>query len=311
MRILVTGGAGFIGSHVAEALLTRGDEVAVLDDFSTGRRQQVPRGAELWEMDLRDDALAGRLRQFAPRAVVHLAAQVSVRNAAERPVVDGDINVMGTLRLLQAAHEAQTEVFVLASTGGAIYGDGVRLPTPENEVTRPMSPYGVSKLCAEHYLDYYGRSSAMRTVALRYANVYGPRQDPHGEAGVVAIFAQRMLRGQEVIINGDGRQTRDYVFVEDVVRANLLALDCAEASGAFNIGTSRATDVNALAESIRKLTKCPSAPRHGPQKAGEQRQSVLDVSRAERVLGFRAQVDLDTGLGRTIEALRESTEGRS
>lgn len=301
MKIVVTGGAGFIGSHLVDALVAREHEVLVLDNLSTGHAEQVSPQARLEEHDLRHHDTSAVLKAFAPQAVVHQAAQVSVRLAVDDPVADAESNVLGTVRLLQAAAAAGVQSFLLASTGGAIYGEQDVFPAPESHPQRPTSPYGVSKKCAEAYLDYFGALGTMRTVALRYGNVYGPRQDPHGEAGVVAIFSSLMLQGQVPTINGDGLQTRDYVFVEDVVRANLAALEHQEARGAYNVGTGVETSVVTLAQELARHTGFAGKPVHGPAKQGEQRRSVLDVSRAGRELSWKPEVSLAEGLRRTAE----------
>ena len=246
MRVLVTGGAGFIGSQVADALVERGDEVHVLDDLSTGERRNLNPRAVFHELDVRSPEAAAAVRELRPDAISHHAAQMSVSRSVREPLFDAGVNVVGGLNLLEAAREAGSR-FVFASTGGALYGDGEVLPTPETQPAWPVSPYGVSKLSFEHYLHSYRAQHGTSYAALRYANVYGPRQNPHGEAGVVAIFCRALLEGRTPRINGDGRNTRDYVYVGDVVAANLLAVDSAEI-GHLNIGTGRQTDVNALYE---------------------------------------------------------------
>jgi UDP-glucose 4-epimerase len=301
MRIIVTGGAGFIGSHLTDALVAKNHEVLVIDDLSRGNRAYVSRGAELLVADVRSEAVDAAIRKFKADAVYHEAAQIDVRVSVADPLRDADINVLGTARVAKAALESGVSTFIFASTGGAIYGEQDVFPAPESHPTRPESPYGVSKLCAEHYLDYFGRTAGMRTVFLRYANVYGPRQDPHGEAGVVAIFSGRMLDGQAVTIFGDGKQTRDYVYVGDVVRANLLALENVEARGAYNIGTGRETDVNALAHAVARQVHASDQFAYGPARAGEQKRSALDAVRARRELGFIPEFDLDRGLEHTVE----------
>lgn len=299
MKIVVTGGAGFIGSHLSEALLARGHQVLILDNLASGHRHNVPDRAELAEVDILSDAADEALRRFAPEAVFHLAAQMDVRKSVADPVFDAQTNVLGTVKLLAAAVASGCKAFVFASTGGAIYGDHDTVPTPEGAAPRSESPYGISKLCGEHYIDYFARSSELRGVALRFGNVYGPRQDPHGEAGVVAIFSERMLAGQTPTIFGDGRQTRDYVYVGDVVRANLAALE-STASGAFNIGTAIETDVNELAKIVAKHANFADAIPHSPGRPGEQKVSCLDIGKAQAELGWSPETTLEDGLKATV-----------
>lgn len=291
MRAVVTGGAGFVGSHVAEALLARGDEVTVIDDLSTGKRENVPAGATLVEHDVRQPF------EVDADVVFHLAAQADVRVSVADPGFDAEVNVLGTVRVLEAARLAGAQV-VFASTGGAIYGECER-PAREDDERRPLSPYGVSKLAGEEYLAGYNRLHGTRHVALRYGNVYGPRQDPHGEAGVVAIFFSRLREGKALTIFGDGRQTRDYVYAEDVARATLLA--AGGEGGVFNVGTGLETSVLELAELCGRAAGVEPQLVHAPERAGELQRSFLDPGRAERALGFGAEVALDDGLRRTWE----------
>jgi UDP-glucose 4-epimerase len=293
MRAVVTGGAGFIGSHVVEALLARGDEVHVLDDLSKGKRERVAGGAELHVGDIRDpDAVFDAVR---PDAVFHLAAQADVRLSVERPDVDADVNVLGTVRILEAARRHDAKV-VFSSTGGAIYGECTG-PATESANRRPLAPYGTSKLCGEEYLATWNRLHGTSHVSLRFANVYGPRQEPHGEAGVVAIFMGFLHEGGTPHIYGDGRQTRDYVFVEDVVRAMLLALN--SEGGVFNIGTGVETSVLELYDAIQRASGVTRQPAFAEARIGELQRSVLDISLAERELGWRPNHSLEAGLART------------
>jgi UDP-glucose 4-epimerase len=294
MRAIVTGGAGFIGSHVVDALLERGDEVHVLDDLSTGKRERVAEGARLHVADIRaPDEVFDAVR---PDAVLHLAAQVDVRVSVERPDHDAEVNILGTLRVLEAARRHGAKI-VFSSSGGAVYGecDG---PVSETAERRPLAPYGTSKLCAEEYLATWNRLYGTSHVSLRLANVYGPRQEPHGEAGVVAIFMGLLNEGGTAKIYGDGRQTRDYVYVLDVVRATLAALG-RDAGGAFNIGTGAETSVLGLYEAIQRVSGRAQAAEPAPARLGELQRSVLDVSLAERELGWRPQHSLDDGLVET------------
>jgi UDP-glucose 4-epimerase len=295
LRAVVTGGAGFIGSHVVHALLARGDDVLVLDDLSSGKRENIPNGARLEVVDVRDP-LDGYLE--GAEAGFHLAAQANVRVSVERPEHDAHVNVLGTIRVLEAARRHGTQV-VFASTGGAIYGecDG---PAREDAERRPLSPYGVSKLAGEEYLAAYNRLYGTRHVSLRYGNVYGPRQDPKGEAGVVAIFLRRLAAGETAQIFGDGRQTRDYVYAGDVAQATVSA---AGREGVFNIGTGIETSVLALYQLCRLVTGSELEPELAEPRLGELQRSVLDVSHAERELGWRPEVGFEEGLRLTWESL--------
>ena len=305
MKVLVTGGAGFIGSHVVDRLLKAGHAVAVVDDLSTGRREFVDPRATLHVADVRSPRLAEVFEAERPDAVIHLAAQAEVRRSVEDPALDAAINIGGTLNLLLCCRQYQVSRVVYASTGGAVYGDTAVLPTPEDHPRTPASPYGISKLVAEHYLACLGALYGVGGIALRYANVFGPRQSPMGEAGVVAIFSHRILRREPITINGDGEQTRDYVYVEDVADANLRALERADVSGPVNIGTGVETSVNALLKRLEAAAGGKAEARHGPPKPGEQRRSVLDASQAKRVLGWTPHVTLDDGLGRTLAYFRK------
>ena len=299
MAVLVTGGAGFIGSHVAEALVARGEDVVVLDDLSSGKRENLPDGVELVEGDVREpqDVLFAGVK---PAVCYHLAAQIDVRVSVARPDHDAQINVLGTVNLLQAALEHGTQL-VFSSTGGAIYGecDG---PAPEDAPRLPMAPYGTSKLSAEEYLATFNRLYGTRHVSLRYGNVYGPRQDPHGEAGVVAIFFKRLLAGEAPKVFGDGSQTRDYVFVGDVVRATLAA--ATSDGGVFNVGTGRETSVIELLELCQRIAETSVEAAFMPQRPGELQRSVLDPSRAVDELGWRPEHSLEDGLRETYEFFR-------
>lgn len=309
MRILVTGGAGFIGSHIAEACLAAGHEVVVVDNLSTGRLANVPAKARFEKMDLRDKRLGDLCRYLRPEVVCHQAAQVDVRRSVTDPVFDADVNILGMLNLFEAARSAGASKVIFASSGGAIYGEQERFPAAEDHSLNPCSPYGVSKLAGEKYLGYYRQVFGLPYVALRYANVYGPRQDPFGEAGVVAIFTSKLLLGEQPVINGDGLQTRDYVCVTDVARANLLAL-APGVEGPINIGTGIETDVVALFKELVRLTKSEAARVHGPAKAGEQRRSVLDAAHAAKVLGWQPQTSLSEGLALAVDYFRASLKAQ-
>ena len=299
MRAVVTGGAGFIGSHVAEALLGRGDEVHVLDSLATGSRDKVPQGAELFVGDIRSDtgALFGEVR---PEVCFHLAAQADVGTSVQRPDYDADVNVLGTLRVLEAARANGTHV-VFSSTGGAIYGecDG---PASEEAPRKPISPYGISKLAGEEYVAGWNRLFGSRHVALRFANVYGPRQEASLEGGVVAIFLERLAAGEDATIFGDGEQTRDFIYVGDVVDAVLAAGE--QEGGVFNVGTGAETSVNELHAACRRVTGIEREPLYAEARPGDIRRSVTDPMLAERELGWHARQPLEEGLRLTWESLQ-------
>jgi len=302
MRILITGGAGFIGSNITDAYLAAGHDVAVVDDLSSGSADNVDPRARWYRVDIRDAALDAVFAEERPEVVCHHAAQVSVRRSVESPQTDADVNVLGSLNVFETARRHGTRRIVFASTGGAIYGEQTGPPADETHPCRPRSPYAVAKLAIEHYLDYFRVTFGLEAVVLRYANVYGPRQDPHGEAGVVAIFMQRILAGLAPTIFGDGEQVRDFVYVEDVVAANLAALRVAVAAedmAIFNIGTGRATSVNALWRVIQPLARPRVGAYHEPVRSGDVRRSVLDPSRAAGQLGWRPAVGIEEGLART------------
>jgi UDP-glucose 4-epimerase len=310
MRALVTGGAGFIGSHLADSLLDRGDEVAVVDDLSTGKRENLAgalaRGAELHEVDIRDaPALRDVIAARRPDIVFHLAAQMDVRKSIEDPAWDAGINVVGTINVLEASRLSGVRRVVNTSTGGAIYGDTDVMPTPESVPPRPMSAYGQSKFCAEAYCGWYERLYGLSSVTLRYGNVYGPRQDPHGEAGVIAIFCGKLIAGERPRIFGDGRQTRDYAYVGDIVAANLAAAAHPEAHGAYNAGTGVEASVLEVLAALREAAGVDEfEPEFAPARAGELQRSSLDVTRARAELGFAAETDLVSGLRPTLEWAR-------
>jgi UDP-glucose 4-epimerase len=310
MRTLVTGGAGFIGSNLVDALLARGDEVTVVDDLSTGRRVNLEgalaAGAELVELDIREaEALKQLAAERRPQAVFHLAAQVDVRKSLADPFFDAGINVGGTANVLEAARAAECGRVVSISTGGAIYGEGQgqQLPLTEEAPIAPLSAYGQSKFAAEGYVALYQRLYGLSAVSLRLGNVYGPRQDPLGEAGVIAIFCGLLKQGGRPTVFGDGQQTRDYIYVGDVVAAILAAAD-ADAHGAINIGTGRETTVLELVEALRELSGAAEfEPEFAPRRTGEVEQISIDSGRAGRELGWRAEVELSEGLRRTLDSL--------
>ena len=314
MRALVTGGAGFIGSTLVDALIARGDEVTVVDDLSTGREANLENalrnGADLQRADIRDAAhLAEIVTQAGPDAIFHLAAQIDVRKSVTDPAADARINVEGTVNVLEAARQANVKRLVNTSTGGAIYGDVDTIPSPESTPPAPMAGYGTSKFCAEQYCNLYARLHGLSTVTLRYGNVYGPRQDPLGEAGVIAIFCGRLMDGGRPMIYGDGRQTRDYVFVGDVVAANLAAAEAAT-RGAVNIGTGEETSVLDLVNILREHGGHPDfEPEFAEARLGEIERSCLDVTRAREELGWEARTSLSDGMRATLDAARAELAG--
>jgi UDP-glucose 4-epimerase len=308
MRALVTGGAGFIGSHVVDALLARGNEVTVLDDLSTGRRDNLEAalaaGAELVELDVRDqEAVVELCIRTQPEVVYHLAAQIDVRKSTADPAFDARINVEGTINVLEGARRSGVRRFVNTSTGGAIYGEGRIMPAPEDHPVAPESPYGQSKFAAEGYCELFRRLHGLSTVSLRYGNVYGPRQDPLGEAGVIAIFCGKLLEGGQPTVFGDGLQTRDYVYVGDVVEANLRAAE-SSADGAFNIGRGVETTVLELIEALAPMASDGFEAQHVPERPGEIRHIALDCARARGELGWEPAVGLEEGLEHTLGSLR-------
>ena len=315
-RALVTGGAGFIGSHVADQLIANGFDVTVIDNLASGNRAQVPEAATFHEIDITDDEAARLVRDAGFDVICHLAAQIDVRKSVADPSHDSRVNIGGTLNLLEAVRQSGKRTrFVFSSTGGAIYGDLAPPPSAEESPKDPQSPYGTAKLSVEYYMGYYGRVHGLDTVALRYANVYGPRQDPHGEAGVVAIFCGRLLDGTPLTVFGDGKQTRDYVYVGDVARANLLAAthplpDVGSLDArAFNVGTSVETSVVQLAELLRDIAGSSAAARHAPERPGEQRRSAVDVRKAGRILGWQPKVSLRDGLAETYRFFAARRDG--
>ena len=307
-RALVTGGAGFIGSHVADALLVAGYDVTVLDDLSRGKRENVPAAARIHQLDILSPEAATLVREGGFDVLCHLAAQIDVRRSVSNPAADATQNILGTLNLLEGARHATTRPrIVFSSTGGAIYGDFVEPPSIEEQQKDPESPYGIAKLSVEYYLAYYARVHGLETVVLRYANVYGPRQDPHGEAGVVAIFCQRLLSRRPLTVFGTGEQTRDYVFVGDVADANVLASRAAiPAAGrlddrAFNVGTGVASSVLTLAASLQRAARTRLPVEFAPPRPGEQRRSFVSIRKAAAALGWTPKVSLSDGLSATWE----------
>lgn len=307
MKIIVTGGAGFIASHIADAYLERGHDVHIFDDLSTGHKDNLNPKATFHTIDIADAKAARLLEEIKPDALSHHAAQMDVRHSVADPTFDARVNIIGFINLLEGCKNAGVKKVIFASSGGAVYGEQELFPAPESHVTQPASPYGVSKRAGELYLSYYHQAHGLPYIALRYANVYGPRQSSQGEAGVVAIFLSLLLAGKTPLINGDGKQTRDYVYVGDVVEANLAALESSYV-GPINIGTGIETDVVAIFKSLRDAVGSRVKARHGPAKPGEQRRSCLDNRHAGQVLDWRPQFALADGLRRTAEYYRENLD---
>ena len=303
---LVTGGAGFIGSHLVDALISRSWKVLVLDDLSAGKREYVNAAARLDVLDILDERVDALFAKAKPEVVFHLSAQKSVTVSVREPLKDARSNILGSLNLLQASVKNGAKKFIFSSTGGAIYDEHSALPATEENRELPLSPYGIGKLSIDHYLRFYKACYSLSCVSLRYANVYGPRQDPHGEAGVVAIFCSKLLRGETPTINGTGEQTRDFVYIDDVVKANLLAAEH-DQEGIFNIGTTKEISVNDLYRSIVRIGGFAAQEQHGPAKDGEMLRSSLNADKAERILGWKPKYTLADGLAETLTWFREHT----
>lgn len=311
-KIIVTGGAGFIGSHIVDALVRRGHRVSVIDNLYRGKKENVNRKAKFYKVDVRDKKIESIFKKEKPNFIFHYAAQIDTRTSVRDPIFDAEVNILGTINILKNAAKYKVKKIIFAATGGALSSEETVLPTPENKFALPVSPYGAAKISSEMYLHYFWKSHCLPYAALRMANVYGPRQSPEGEAGVIAIFIDKMLCGKQPIIFGSGKQTRDYVYVGDVVRANLLALKSNKV-GSYNVGTSRETSVLQLFKILKKLTDSGVREIHGapigqgktPGKiAGEQMRSVLDCSKIRRELGWKPSVTLDDGLKKTVEWFR-------
>ena len=300
MNILVTGGAGFIGSHIVDAYIQEGHRVVVLDNLSTGKREQVHPDAAFYHIDLMDSAVKDIFERETIEAVNHHAAQISVTQSVANPSFDAEINIVGSLKLLEYAAAHKVRKFIFASTGGALYGEQDYFPANEEHPTHPLSPYGIAKLTVERYLNYYRDNFNIQPAVLRYSNVYGPRQDPHGEAGVVAIFCQQLLKDQNPVIFGDGEQTRDFVSVFDVVNASLKALS-EKCTGTYNVGTGKETSVNSIAASLIKASGKSLSPQHNPPRMGEQRRSSIDYGKFNKDHGWQPNQPLDEGLQHTFD----------
>lgn len=311
MKILITGGAGFIASHIVDACLEAGHEVHIVDDFSTGKEENINPDAQFFEMDIADEGIRHLMADQRYECIIHHAAQLDVRKSVADPAFDAQVNVVGSLNLLQSGLENGLKKFIFASSGGTVYGEQEYFPADEKHVIRPISPYGVAKASVEHYLHYYKEVQGLDYVSLRYANIYGPRQNPHGEAGVVAIFANKMLLDEQPTINGDGLQTRDYVFVGDVVKANMLALEH-QGSGCFNIGTGVETNVVELFDRVNEFFGGKFERNFGEAKAGEQKRSVLAYDLIKETMGWEPELNFHDGMQVTLEWFKErfdSVEG--
>jgi UDP-glucose 4-epimerase len=307
MKILITGGAGFIASHIADAYIRLGHSVVILDNLSSGKKEFINPKAVFYKADICDTTLINRIiKKEQPEVINHHAAQISVRNSVSDPINDAKVNILGILNILEAGRVNGLRKVVFASSGGVVYGDAKIIPTPEKHTSLdPISPYGVSKLTSEKYLYFYNKLYGIKYIALRYSNVYGPRQNPHGEAGVVAIFSRNLLKGISPTINGNGRQTRDYVFVGDIVKANIRALR-KDVNGCFNIGTCKETNVMQIFEGIQKSVNTFVSAVYGPAKQGEQERSCLDNRLAQKVLGWKPEVLLNNGLFMTVQYFQKN-----
>ena len=300
MNILVTGGAGFIGSHIVKAYIDAGHSVTIIDDLSTGEMKLVNPEATFYKLDIHSPEVKNVLEKEKISVINHHAAQISVTESVSDPLLDANSNIIGTLQLLQNAVSLGIEKFIFASTGGAMYGEQKIFPASENHPCQPLSPYAISKLCAEYYINYFGTRHGLNTTVLRYSNVYGPHQNPHGEAGVVAIFCQRLIEGLPPVIFGDGEQTRDFISVRDVARANNLALE-SECNGVFNVGTGKETSVNYLTKGLIKISGIDVATEYNPARNGEQRRSSIDSQKLFKRFSWEPCVSLEEGLVETFD----------
>ena len=304
-RILVTGGAGFVGSHVTNKLIEKGHDVVVIDNLSTGKKENLNNNAKFYQVDICSSEISQIFEQKKPEIVFHFAAQVDIRKSVKDPIEDAKINILGSLNLINNCQKFEVKRFIFASSGGSIYGDTDIIPTPENHPENPESPYGICKLTIEKYLHFYKQTFGLNYTALRLANIYGPRQNSKGEAGVIAIFCDKMLKNEKVVINGDGEQTRDFVFVDDIVKAALLSME-QEKNGIYNIATNKETNINEIFKKIKQLTNSNSEEEHVPAKAGEQRRSCLDYSKAKQELNWEPKYNLEKGLEETINWFKEN-----
>ncbi len=304
VNVLVTGGAGFIGSHTVDILKERGYDVSVLDNLSSGKRDNLKKEVKFFPLDITGN-IDSVFKETKPERVLHLAAQASVVKSVKDPMFNAKVNVLGTLNILEACRKHDVRRIVFASTGGALYGNPSKIPVPEDYPIKPISPYGISKYEAELYIQHYGEIYGIEWVNLRYGNVYGPRQDPYGEAGVIAIFANKMLKGERPIIYGDGEQTRDFVYVTDVARANLIATESKFKNDCFNIGTGKEVSVNKVFSILKDMIGYEGDAIYAEERPGEVRRIVLDCKKAEEKLGWRAEVDLEEGIRKFVDFLRK------
>ena len=309
MKIMVTGGAGFIGSHVVDTFLANGYKVVVVDDLSTGRLSNLNPDATFYQVDIRSPEMEEIFVEEEPDFIDHHAAQMDVRRSVDDPLFDAEVNVLGSIKLIELARKHQVKRFIYISTGGAVYGEPEYLPCDEAHPVNPICPYGASKHTVEHYLYMYQELYDLDYVVLRYPNVYGPRQDPHGEAGVVAIFTGQMLKGEQVVINGDGKQERDFVYVEDCARANLLALTAENPNTIFNLGYGYGTSINDIYSNLKEATDYKMSAINGPEKAGETQRIYLEASKARQEMDWMPTVGLEEGLGKTVEYFRTVEKG--
>jgi len=305
MRILITGGAGFIGSHLADRLIKNGDKVILIDNLSTGKKENINPKAKFYKINIQSPKISDILKKEKPEILFHLAAQIDVRKSVEDPIKDAKINILGSLNVIKNFYQEflkniKKPKIIFSSTGGAIYGDAKIIPTPETYPEFPLSPYGICKLTIEKYLNYYWKVFNIPYVALRYANVYGPRQNSKGESGVVSIFIDKLFSGESPIINGSGKQTRDFVFIEDIIEANILAMKKNKV-GVYNIGTGKETDINTIFQKLKKITNSNLKSVHCLEKKGEQKRSCLDYKKAQKELSWNPKYNLDEGLIKTVE----------
>lgn len=299
-KILITGGAGFIGSHLVDSLVKQKNKIIIIDDLSTGKRENLNPGAVFYNIDICDPKIKEIFEKEKPEIVFHLAAQISVRKSVDIPLDDARINILGSINVFENAKKYKTRKIIFTSTGGVMYGNADVIPTPESHPARPLCPYGICKLSVEHYLDYYQKVFGLSYAVLRLGNVYGPRQDKNGEAGVVAIFCGKMLAKKNCTIYGDGKQTRDYVYVQDIITALESVAEIGR-SGVYNIGTGTETDVNTIHSRLARLTDCDIKPIYGPAKSGDHRRGSLDATKARRELKWKLEYDMERGLLKTIE----------
>jgi UDP-glucose 4-epimerase len=299
MKIIVTGGAGFIGSHIVDGLINRGNEVCIIDNLSTGSKENINPKAKFYKTDVQDKEISEIFEKEKPDIVFHLAAQINVRESVKNPTEDAKINILGSLNILENCKKSKVKKIIFASTGGAIYGEADIIPTPENYAEFPLSPYGIAKLAVEKYINYYSKNFGLPFTALRFGNVYGPRQNPEGEAGVISIFCDKFLKKEQPVINGDGKQTRDFVFVEDVADACLMFAENNK-TGIFNIATGKETDINEIFDKVKEITGSDYQKAYGTQNAGEQKRSCLDCSKAKNEAGWEAKYSVEEGLIKTV-----------